>query len=291
MTTDFLPRPVTPASFKNANIALSPNGHSAIQLKTYDECKTGSMFLQESTLLFIREGRFKFCYGKLEYEVRQNQIAFLKKDILFQYEAECLPGEKAEYVIFSLTSELLKEFTKLTKLCAETREEAVPAMINSADRQLQRYIDSIEPYFNESKKVEVSLIKIKLLELLFYLFKAGYRILEQLLDLKENFRSNITATVEENLMNSLSLHQLAVLSGRSLSSFRRDFLAIYNTPPSEWIRQKRLEKSQELLLNTTMTVTDLCYTLGFENVAHFSRLFKSQFGYSPSQFRLCRSTA
>jgi hypothetical protein len=203
MTTDFLPRPVTPASFKNANIALSLNGHSAIQLKTYDEFKTGSMFLQESTLLFIRQGSFKFCYGKLEYEVRQNQIAFLKKDILFQYEAECLLGEKAEYVIFSLTSELLKEFTKLTKLCAETREEAVPAMINSTDRQLQRYINSIEPYFNESKKVEDSLIKIKLLELLFYLFKADCRILEQLLDLKENFRSNITATVEENLMDSL----------------------------------------------------------------------------------------
>jgi hypothetical protein len=203
MTTDFLPRPVTPASFKNANIALSLNGHSAIQLKTYDEFKTGSMFLQESTLLFIRQGSFKFCYGKLEYEVRQNQIAFLKKDILFQYVAECLLGEKAEYVIFSLTSELLKEFTKLTKLCAETREEAVPAMINSTDRQLQRYINSIEPYFNESKKVEDSLIKIKLLELLFYLFKANCRILEQLLDLKENFRSNITATVEENLMDSL----------------------------------------------------------------------------------------
>jgi hypothetical protein len=203
MTTDFLPRPVTPASFKNANIALSLNGHSAIQLKTYDEFKTGSMFLQESTLLFIRQGSFKFCYGKLEYEVRQNQIAFLKKDILFQYVAECLLGEKAEYVIFSLTSELLKEFTKLTKLCAETREEAVPAMINSTDRQLQRYINSIEPYFNESKKVEDSLIKIKLLELLFYLFKADCRILEQLLDLKENFRSNITATVEENLMDSL----------------------------------------------------------------------------------------
>jgi AraC-like DNA-binding protein len=130
-----------------------------------------------------------------------------------------------------------------------------------------------------------------LLELLFYLFKADYRILEQLLDLKENFRSNITATVEENLMNSLSLHQLALLSGRSLSSFRRDFLAIYNTPPSKWIRQKRLEKSRELLSNTTMTVTDICYTLGFENIAHFSGLFKSQFGYTPSQFRVSRSNA
>jgi len=57
-------------------------------------------------------------------------------------------------------------------------------------------------------------------------------------------------------------------------------------PPSQWIRKKRLEKAQELLTSTTMTVTDICYTLGFENIAHFSRLFKSQFGYPPSEFRM-----
>jgi AraC-like DNA-binding protein len=92
--------------------------------------------------------------------------------------------------------------------------------------------------------------------------------------------------VEENIMNSLSLQQLAMMSGRSLSSFRRDFLAIYNMPPSHYIRQKRLEKARELLKSTTMTVTDICYTLGFENIAHFSRLFKSYFKSSPSEFRL-----
>ena len=47
---------------------------------------------------------------------------------------------------------------------------------------------------------------------------------------------------------------------------------------------KELEK-QELLQSTNMTVTDICYTSGFESIAHFSRLFKSQFGNSPSEFR------
>jgi AraC-like DNA-binding protein len=151
---------------------------------------------------------------------------------------------------------------------------------------LLKYIDSLEPYFIEPEKVKGSLVKIKLLELLFYLAGMDNNVLEQVLDLREQFRYNITATVEENIMNSLSLNQLAVLSGRSLSSFRRDFLAIYNMPPSQWIRQKRLEKAQELLLSTTMTITDICYTSGFESIAHFSRLFKSQFGYPPSEFRM-----
>jgi AraC family transcriptional regulator, exoenzyme S synthesis regulatory protein ExsA len=87
-------------------------------------------------------------------------------------------------------------------------------------------------------------------------------------------------------MTALSLHELAVLSNRSLSSFRRDFFSIYQTPPSQWIRKRRLKKAQELLRTTHMTITDICYTLGFENIAHFSRLFKSQFGSSPSEYRL-----
>jgi AraC-like DNA-binding protein len=57
-------------------------------------------------------------------------------------------------------------------------------------------------------------------------------------------------------------------------------------PPSQWIRQKKLDKARELLISTTMTVTDICYTTGFESVAHFSRLFKSQYGYCPTEFRM-----
>jgi transcriptional regulator GlxA family with amidase domain len=103
--------------------------------------------------------------------------------------------------------------------------------------------------------------------------------------LRDNFHASISATVEQNILKSISLYQLAVLSGRSLSSFRRDFLAIYNMPPSQWIRQKRLEKAKELLTSTSLSVTDICYDTGFENIAHFSKIFKSQFGYCPTDFR------
>lgn len=131
------------------------------------------------------------------------------------------------------------------------------------------------------------LIRLKLQELLHCLpgSRADQPLLEQVLDLRQSYRCDITSIVEENITNTLSLGQLATLSGRSLSSFRRDFLAIYNMPPSKWIRLRRLDKSLELLASTRMTVTDICYTLGFENIAHFSRLFKSRFGLSPSACR------
>lgn len=266
------------------------NGHSAIQLITCYQCKEYSTYLEDNALIFVNEGMLKIRCGKMEYEVNKNKMAFIKKNILLELQAvpDSDANVKAEYIIFFLKYDLVKEFTKLAELCITAKEEAMPIAVNSIDKQLLKYIESLEPYFHAPKKVEGNLIKIKLLELLFYLSGLHSNILEQLLDLREHFRINITSTVEENIMNSISLNQLAVLSGRSLSSFRRDFLAIYNMPPSQWIRQKKLEKSKELLVSTTMTVTDICYTTGFENIAHFSRLFKSQFGCPPSGFRMGR---
>jgi AraC-like DNA-binding protein len=270
------------------NKVLMLNGYSAIQSCTAISGQDGSMFLDENMLLIILEGTLKIRYGKAEYEVKKNQMAFLKKDILVYYETASDPEHsvKVEYILFSLKFELVKEFVKLAELSIAAKEEVLPITINHLDKRLLKYIDSLEFYFIEPEKVEGSLIKIKLLELLFYLSANDNKILEQLLDLREHCRSNITATVEENIMNSLSLNQLAVLSGRSLSSFRRDFLAIYNMPPSQWIRQKRIEKARELLISTKMTITNICYTTGFENIAHFSRLFKSEFGYCPTEFRM-----
>lgn len=273
--------------------ALKLNGSSAIESCVARANQQGSLFLEEDKLVFIINGFLKIKHGQREYLIGKNQMAFLRKDIFIEIQTlhAVEDPEEVEYILFSLQSEVIKDFTKLVALSTKINEESPAVAISMMDMTLVRYIDSLESCFIEPENVEGSLIKIKLLELLFYLLKYNNRILDQLLYLREHFRSNITSTVEENLLNSLSLNQLAVLCGRSLSSFRRDFLAIYNMPPSQWIRQKRLEKSQELLLNTAMKITDICYETGFENIAHFSRLFKTHYGYSPSEFRFNTAVA
>jgi transcriptional regulator GlxA family with amidase domain len=96
--------------------------------------------------------------------------------------------------------------------------------------------------------------------------------------------------IENNIEDTISLQRLAQMTGRSISSFRRDFQSHYKMPPSRWIRRRKLEKAKELLTATNMTVTHICYTLGFESIAHFSRLFKSYFGYPPSGSRMQKTT-
>lgn len=57
-----------------------------------------------------------------------------------------------------------------------------------------------------------------------------------------------------------------------------------------WIRQRRLERSRAELANgrNTRTVAEIAYHWGFSDSAHFSRLFKSTFGVSPSAYKAAR---
>ncbi|MBQ4398783.1 MAG: helix-turn-helix transcriptional regulator [Bacteroidales bacterium] len=60
------------------------------------------------------------------------------------------------------------------------------------------------------------------------------------------------------------------------------FQAIYGESPARWIREQRLRKAHEMLQSTSLSVTDIAYSLGFENPTHFSRIFKQSYGISPS---------
>lgn len=103
----------------------------------------------------------------------------------------------------------------------------------------------------------------------------------QMLQLRLPVCTDLHRVIEENLTTPDTLADLAYLSGRSLSSFKREFQRIYGAPPAKWIRGQRMEKARELLSTTPMIVTQVCYSLGFENLAHFSRIFKQKFGIAP----------
>lgn len=242
----------------------------------------GSFLTEENLLFFIKEGSLVLQHGDKRYTIGENQLAFVKKGILLRYESE---NPNTTWLTFVVAAELVIKFTKQAQFSINLKTETTNIMIADSDESWKLYIASLQPYIRE-KTIAGSLRRIKLMELLFCLSMSSPSILEQLLDVRENFRADITRIVEENMLNPVSLNQLARLAGRSVSSFRRDFLSIYNMPPSRWIRLKRLEKAQQMLTATNMSVTNICYELGFESIAHFSRVFKSRFGYSPSELRV-----
>lgn len=71
----------------------------------------------------------------------------------------------------------------------------------------------------------------------------------------------------------------------STSQLNRKLNALIDQPAGTFIRSIRLQRSAELLNQTDKTIAEICYEVGFNDQAYFSRAFKKQYGKSPSAFR------
>jgi AraC family transcriptional regulator, exoenzyme S synthesis regulatory protein ExsA len=266
---------------------LKMNGLSVIQSCTHTQRNSGTMFLENHMLLFVLKGQYTVRFGNQTYIVKKDEMVLLQKSIVIEYEKS---GESEsefllDYMMFFLKDELLNEFIKMADFKHGYPAMVVPVSVNPVNDRLISYIKSLKPLFNESNEISTGLVKIKLLELLFDLADADEHFLFQFFQLKRKEKRSMTEIVEENTFNPVSLNDLAYLSGRSLSTFKREFKDVYNTPPLQWIRNRRLDRARELLTHSPLSVTDICFTTGFENVAHFSKVFKERFGISPSLFK------
>ncbi len=88
--------------------------------------------------------------------------------------------------------------------------------------------------------------------------------------------------MENNFRHNIPLQQLAQATGRSLSTFRRDFIQEFNTTPSRWLIARRLEEAY-FLITSGKHPGEILTDLGFESFSHFTRCFKQRFGMAPSQ--------
>ncbi|WP_369832151.1 helix-turn-helix domain-containing protein [Motiliproteus sp. MSK22-1] len=86
----------------------------------------------------------------------------------------------------------------------------------------------------------------------------------------------------------MSVSDLAQISGRSLSSFNREFKSTYKMPPKQWLQEKRLSYSKELLQYNELSVTEIAMKVGYENVSHFIKAFKNRYGSTPKQLKVCK---
>nr|WP_236050136.1 AraC family transcriptional regulator [Hymenobacter negativus] len=78
------------------------------------------------------------------------------------------------------------------------------------------------------------------------------------------------------------LTQFAKLTGRSLSTFERDFAKIFSITPEKWLQNQRLQQAHFLVIQQKKRPSDIYLELGFETLSHFSYAFKKKFGQTPT---------
>ena len=153
--------------------------------------------------------------------------------------------------------------------------------------RLSGFYQSIIPYFATKNEIPEAILELKFKELMLSILHnpQNEELRNFFLHLRSNFSSPIHEIMEANYPYNLNLEDYARLTNRSVSSFKRDFQALYKTTPGRWLMEKKLGHAKQLLIKREKSIADVAFESGFENTAHFSRLFKQKTGSTPMEFR------
>lgn len=82
-----------------------------------------------------------------------------------------------------------------------------------------------------------------------------------------------------------SLEQISKETGISHSSLNRIFKAVFGDTIFSYLRNKRLERTKELLQDGKLNISEISYELGWSSPAHLTRNFKEKYGVLPKEYR------
>jgi len=126
------------------------------------------------------------------------------------------------------------------------------------------------------------MVNIKTNEAIELLLRSDPQLKNLLFDFSEPYKINLESFMNQHYMFNVTAGHFARLTGRSLAGFKRDFQKIFNTSPGNWLTQKRLSAAYYLIKEKGKKPSDVYLDVGFENLSHFSFVFKKAYGVSPS---------
>jgi len=235
-------------------------------------------------IYYVLSGKKTLHTTEASFTMTEGSIAFIKKGacIVEQFfdDVFCI-------VVFIIPDSFIVSF--LNEYLAEEQPNGLSSQLVIPiydDIRVRSFYQSIIPYF-ASDEIPDSILELKFKELLLNIIHNpdNAELRNYLLTIRSQEASPVKEIIEANYAYNLTLEASAKLTNRSLSSFKRDFQSIYKTTPGRWLIEKKLVHAKRLLIQTDKSIADLAFESGFENTAHFSRLFKQKNGTTPIQYR------
>lgn len=270
------------------DVSLVLKGSSSVFYKTLAEDLLDVEFYSTTPcLVYIESGQEVLTTPDNDrLELNANDLLLLPKGIQLHSDFVKLTQSLKAFLIF-FDSSVISAFLSSVEPSSLAKPSAFSPI--QGDKLIQHYFQSIL-LLGQDKSHSFALIETKLLELLHLLTRLDKAFPAKLYHANQSESSNkrnLKRLLSSRDIISLSISDIAHLSGRSMSTFSRDFKALYDTTPKQWLLEKRLLKAQSLLDETDLTVTYIATELGYDNVSHFIKAFKDKYDITPKQYKKC----
>lgn len=248
--------------------------------KTFDS----NQIVPELTLSFMVSGKKHLQFSDFDVVGQPGDIALIRKNELIK-SIKMSDDEGFSYKSVSIffTPEILQEYAKNHNIPTTEKYKGKPYIDLTQSKFIRAYFESFMPYFNQVSKLTGTVASIKSLEALELLMNHHPNLEQMIFDLTEPYKIDLEKYMNKNFTFKIPIKEFARLTGRSLSTFKRDFKKTYNETPEKWLREKRLDEAKYLIVEKKQRPSDVYYHVGFENFSHFSTSFKERFGVNASE--------
>jgi transcriptional regulator GlxA family with amidase domain len=172
------------------------------------------------------------------------------------YSIEVTP--KSNGTIFKLTIPLFQETPKVNQYIKTNTPNNIPQFYAEIQKRLRSH-------FTEAEKHMASL--------------------EQRNPKEAAFMQRINALIKVNLEDeSFDTGALCKAMSMSRTQLFRRLKSLIRQAPAHYIKTMRLQKAKELLETADLTVSEVAFKTGFQNLSHFTNIFQKQYGILPSVF-------
>lgn len=254
-----------------------------IKLSSYeDKLFKSDLMFQDHMLIWFISGETKIIQWDETFIFKTGDIFLIPRNQLatiINYPKNGLPHKT---VVMHLSVERLRKFYEKIDI----REKPAPRkkiFSFSNHPLLESCMASLIPYFDIEGNFPDELATLKITEALNILRMVDTGVDSVLANFDAPGKIDLVNFMQRNFMFNMSLENLGYLTGRSRSTFNRDFRKLFGTTPQKWLTDKRLELAYYHLAEKKKKPTEVYLEVGFEDLSHFSFIFKKKYGFSPNQ--------
>lgn len=244
---------------------------------------------REHTLIYIHSGELEITEKGKKTVLRAGDCAFMRRDNHMWLQKRVKEGCPYRSVVLKFSRDFLREFyhTLNSKdIPVDVKRDRTSLYVMPHNRvDIRSLFESVIPYFETEVRPSEEILKLKMTEGVYAILNTDESLYASLFDFVDQWKIDIIDFMEKNYKNELSMQEIAYYTGRSLSTFKRDFKQCSDLTPQKWLIQRRLEAAHELIRKGGRKVSQVCYDVGFKNLSHFSKIYKATYGVAPTAER------
>lgn len=239
------------------------------------------LVLPRPALVRILSGEMRIASTDRQYSFYTGDTVLIPRNQLGRMSKLPLNGQPCVAISIIFSQEIIRDYYHKHWI---TPSSYYAPQLKTIDNHplLESLFSSLLPYFKLADSLPADIASLKIEEAIRVLLAIDKSVDHLLGHFGEPGKLDLAEFMEKNYMFNLPLEKFGYLTGRSLTTFKKDFEKAFNSTPGKWLTQKRLQLAHYQIYEKKRKPSDVYIDVGFENLSHFSFAFKKMFGYNPT---------